>query len=103
MGPDLAGWCASAAGCTPGSAAAHEALVRQPTAIEQGTLVSQGEGNSLGEEQFEIKIPCPPGWGLIGGLTTLSCKNSTVAKNSINVPGLPSWNDLNYKKKRKLI
>jgi len=43
--------------------------------------------------------PGPPGWGLGTGLTTLSCKNQNVTKNSANETGPPSWKRLTMRSK----
>jgi len=52
-----------------------------------------------GDDPDKKGYPGPPGWGLGAGLTTLSCKNQNVAKNSVNETQPPSRKRLTMRSK----
>jgi len=52
-----------------------------------------------GDDPDKKGYPGPTGWGLGAGLTTLSCKNQNVAKNSVNETGPHSWKRLTMQSK----
>jgi len=73
--------------------------LRAMLAVAYATSRASHARQVKGDDPDKKGYPGPPGWGLGAGLTTLSCKNQNVAKNSVNETGPPSRKRLTMQSK----